>query len=594
MYSEKRISKGKNLLNKIFFIVFFVLIITITTFYTGDNKSNTSTTIEPSLLTITADKSESSFFKRVSDIFARVVKERTGRNIKTDDFKAKYTIVLKIDSLAMTKKDGFKIIASPDSKGRIFIIGQSQSGLIAGVGKLLRISNYKTEAIIIPDTTIEDSPKMAIRGIYPATHFHNFYHVASNKEVDRIIEDFALWGANNITIAFDMHHYNGFHDPKAQKQLARLQHLAKTTYDLGMEFTLAFIGNEGYNDIPNGLRAKQSKGIGDFGAEICPATAEGKALIIKNQREIISAFPKVDMFWSWPYDAGGCACEKCMPWGGNGFIKISKEIAKSYKNKFPKGKVWLSTWNFDLRHSGDYDGLFSYLKEEKPEWINGLITGIQSKNYKQTFDRPYPDKYPVAWFPEISMLHVRPWMWSSNPLPNHFKKIMKELNGHIVGGWIYSEGIYEDINKFIWCSYFWNPNRDMDDVLKEYARYYLGENEADAGKKLFYLLEKTFPRKDWNIKNSDKVNEAYALAEQINKSLPGWSKNSWRWRSIYYRALVDYILKNYGHDSKEAKAKLRPVFDEIEHINYIQPDTYKWLQLVDKMLIKLKEENAKE
>ena len=577
---------------KIYFIS--TLVVTLMIFCSDKNGNSDTTTIEPASLSIQIDKNSTNFFQRVSNIFSGEVKKRTGSNIAAKNSDTKYSLILKIDSTIVSGKDGFKIIATLDSKGRRFVIGQSESGLIAGVGKLLRISEYKPGVIIFPDTTIENAPEMDIRGIYPATHFQNFYHVAPNNKIDKVLEDFALLGANNIAVAFDQHHYNGFQDPKAQRQLSRLQHLANTTHDLGMKFSMTFIANEGYNNTPQKLRAKQSKGVATYGTEICPSTPEGHALILKNQKEINSSFKKIDMFWTWPYDQGGCACDKCKPWGGNGFIKISKDDAESFHKYFPKAKIWISTWNFDLYTLGDYAGLFSYMKKEKPDWINGLITGIQSKNYKQTFDRPFPEKYKVAWFPEISMLHVRPWMWSANPMPNHFNLIMKELKGNITGGWIYSEGIYEDINKFIWFSYYWNPDRKMDDILKEYAKYYLGSNVAEKGKKLFYLLEKTFPRRDWNIKNMDDIDEAYSLAKEIDKSLPEWSKNSWRWRSVYDRALLDYIIKNYGHESEEAKAKLRSVFDEIEQINYIQPGTYKWLQLVDKMLIKLKEEKQNE
>jgi len=575
---------------KMLFIAIVLLIAVIINSCSREWRSDAELTIVAASLKVIPDKNYNRFSQRVSTIIAKEIKERTGADIITDDTAAEYSIVLKIDSLSLSKNDGFSILTTHNSKGKISITGQSKSGLLAGIGKLLRISSYSPGTITIPDTTIEDAPMMNIRGLYPATHFHNYYHVAPNEKIDKLLEDFALLGANNIYIAFDMHEYDGLQHPKAQKQLSRVKHIAKTTHDLGMKFTLGFIANEGYNNTPKKLRAKRSEGIADYGTEICPSTEEGRVLILKNQKEIISSFDKVEMFCSWPYDQGGCACDKCSPWGGNGFIKISKDDAENFHKIFPKGEFWLSTWNFDLRHTGDYAGLFSYMQKEKPDWITGLLTGIQSKNYLQTFDRPYPEKYKVAWFPEISMLKVRPWMWSANPLPNHFKKIIGELKEKIVGGWIYSEGIYEDINKFIWFSYYWNPDKTMDEIMHEYAAYYLSPDIADEAVKLFHLLEESYPRKDWNVENLDGADEAYSIAEQIDKLLPQWSKKSWRWRSIYDRVQIDYILKKYGHETEEAKAKLRPIFDEIERINYIQPDTYKWLQLVDKMLEKLKKE----
>ena len=46
----------------------------------------------------------------------------------------------------------------------------------------------------------------AVRGIYFATHFHNFYHDAPLEEVQRYVEDLGLWGFNVLAVWYDMRH----------------------------------------------------------------------------------------------------------------------------------------------------------------------------------------------------------------------------------------------------------------------------------------------------------------------------------------------------------------------------------------------------
>jgi hypothetical protein len=70
--------------------------------------------------------------------------------------------------------------------------------------------------------------------MYIATHFHNFYHVTPLDEVDRVIEELALWGGNMLQVWFDMHHFKSLQDPAAQKHVERLKHFAETAHGVGI------------------------------------------------------------------------------------------------------------------------------------------------------------------------------------------------------------------------------------------------------------------------------------------------------------------------------------------------------------------------
>ena len=101
-------------------------------------------------------------------------------------------------------------------------------------------------------------PKKPMRGIYFATHFHNFYHDAPAKEVERYVEDLALWGYNTLVVWYDMHHFDGHDDPKAVAFRAHLHAILGAARRIGLDVGLIVIANEAYNNSPSALRADPS------------------------------------------------------------------------------------------------------------------------------------------------------------------------------------------------------------------------------------------------------------------------------------------------------------------------------------------------
>jgi hypothetical protein len=174
---------------------------------------------------------------------------------------------------------------------------------------------------------------------------------------------------------------------------------------------------------------------------------------------------------------------------------------------------------------------------------------------------------------------MNPWGgYGANPLPAMFMRLKANLGPRTQGGWPYSEGIYEDLNKWLWCRFYWSPASATDDILAEYAAYYLCP-AADDGVKLFHLLEQTHPHNNWRARNLAQAEEAWALAQSIDARLPEYAKQSWRWRILYLRAAIDHILKTQGFRTPEAQAALKPLADELVTIyhgqdSFIRPPAF--------------------
>jgi len=172
------------------------------------------------------------------------------------------------------------------------------------------------------------------------------------------------------------------------------------------------------------------------------------------------------------------------------------------------------------------------------------------------------------------MYAMNPWgEHGANPLPGFCARLAQQMGQSVVGGWPYSEGIYEDLNKFIWARYYWNPQQTTDDTLREYAAYYLSPTVAEDAVALFHLLEQAHPRNGWSVQSLQQAPQAFELAQRIDAAIPAFAKQSWRWRLIYSRAAIDALLQQGQLRTPEGQKKLQALCDEIRAI-YHATDTF--------------------
>ncbi len=79
------------------------------------------------------------------------------------------------------------------------------------------------------------------------------------------------------------------------------------------------------------------------------------------------------------------------------------------------------------------------------------MDGLENESADRIHERPHPERWVLTSFPEISMTGHRPWGTAgAAALPQRWSGQFDELREKTVGGWPYSEGIYEDLNKFLW------------------------------------------------------------------------------------------------------------------------------------------------
>ena len=92
---------------------------------------------------------------------------------------ADYTVEVTLDPTLQNDR----YIITPGAKG-VSCRAASVCACFAALGKLLHMSSFDGEGGFIPSSTpVDFTPKDPVRGMYFATHFHNFYHNAQLQSI---------------------------------------------------------------------------------------------------------------------------------------------------------------------------------------------------------------------------------------------------------------------------------------------------------------------------------------------------------------------------------------------------------------------------
>lgn len=216
-------------------------------------------------------------------VFSRIVKERAGLEVvSAKDAPLKFGFRTDIGT------EGFSV--EDDAGKTIKVSGNGMPGLMAGVGKLLRTARLESGVFEPGKWRGVSVPKMPVRGIYFATHFFNWYHVAPIDEVRKYVEELALWGCNTLDVWFDMHHYQGLDDPEAQAMIRRLREILQAGQEVGLKPATGGLANEGYASSPENIRAEwvpqngYVQNLSHYHVEVCPNKPGGMEYILKTRR----------------------------------------------------------------------------------------------------------------------------------------------------------------------------------------------------------------------------------------------------------------------------------------------------------------------
>lgn len=473
--------------------------------------------------------------RKAVEVFADRIRERN-LDIRSDG----YGVLFKID--VGLENESFTIRSTESG---VEILSGDVLGLLHGAGFFLRHTEFADSGTEPCAWRGSQTPKCAIRGTYFASHFFNFYHVAPYDEMKRYIEDLALWGFNNVMAIFPFADMQNADDPACDVFIDRLNAIFGMVHDLGMKATTSFSNNSTYPGFPEQYRAKPiedpTRLRTNHGYLMCPSIPEANQMLLDDIGKVMSKLQpsNIDIIMTWPYDEGGCGCEQCHPWGKKGFLRTSRQIFELVGALLPNAQRCLATWLFDTPDEGEWEALAASLENDK--WLDIILADSHTDFPAYPLAKGVPGNLQMINFPEVSMWGLFPWGgWGATPLPERFTRLWRQASHILSGGFIYSEGIFEDINKMVISQLYWHGDADWKETLRQYARYEFGLTDGCDFIELAALIERTHTEVAETGKCDIAVSDrAFDIAQAIDARLAGWAGASWRWRIVYLRALLD-------------------------------------------------------
>jgi hypothetical protein len=256
----------------------------------------------------------------------------------------------------------------------------------------------------------------------------------------------------------------------------------------------------------------------------------------------------------------------------------------------------VSTWYFDHFTTGEWEGFAAAVGSHKPAWADYLMADDNGDRFPAyPLTHGVPGGLPMLNFTEISMYKMGPWGgFGANPLPSHIHALWQQAGGRLAGGFPYSEGIFEDMNKAIMFQLYWN-GRDPRDTVREYVGYeyspdavdelaaVAAELEAHHGHRRHAAPSSEDPRSElfpapgveppplYNAPNVGGAGRTLDTVHRVESRLTAAARKAWRWRVFYLRAAIDAAIEeNGGRPTEQTDAFFNELID-IYHAQGAEP-----------------------
>jgi len=435
-------------------------------------------------------------------------------------------------------KEGFQLLIKENA---ILVTGNDPRGVLYGIGKLLRTLRMKPGSISVPeDLDITTCPRYPIRGhqlgYRPKT---NAYDAWSHAQFDQYIRELALFGANSIEII----------PPRTDDDLT------------SPHMKLA----------PIEMMIKQSEIIDSYGMDVWiwypnmgndythPDSIREE---LQEREDIFSKMKRIDVVFVPGGDPGDLHPDVLFTW----LNKVAKVLNKYH----PKAKIWVSPQAFRPTKEW-FDAFYRNVNLRHP-WFGGVVFGPWVKTPLPEIRKIVDPEIPIRRYPDIThsiscQYPVKDWDLAFamtlgrecyNPRPVAEKVIHNVLDEFAGGSISYSEGINDDINKFIWSDQDWNPETPVIETLREYGRFFIHPDVSEGIAKGILALER-----NWQgpLIANESVEITLKQWKNMEKQIPADVVKNYRFQMGLLRAYYDaYIRERLIHETaleSEAREVLR-------------------------------------
>lgn len=420
----------------------------------------------------------------------------------------------------------------------VYVVGRDDRGALFGAGRLLRLLDMREGRVSLDGSTrLTDAPQVAIRGHQLGyRRAANSYDAWDVKVYEQYIRDLAVFGTNAIELipAREAGQYEGVLMPMDMWEMT-----AKLSQLIGR------YGMDVWMWVP--VEGDVSK----------PEDAERELAI---QKALFEKCPYVDHIFVPGGDPGDTPPEILLPW--------MEKLAANLRASHPKAGVWVSNQGFEKEKN---DIFFEYLEKQRPKWLTGVVFGPWTKIGDEEERARTPKEYKVRRYPDIThsvrcQYPVPEWDRAFahtlgreciNPRPYGTTHIHNLFMPFADGFVSYSDGIHDDVNKIVWSAVGWNPKADVQEVVREYGRYFIGQDFADEVAKGLIALERHWEKP---VLGNQEIERTLVLWQGMERRANEKVLGNWRFQMGLLRAYYDaYVYRKLGPEmerEKEAYAAL--------------------------------------
>ena len=403
------------------------------------------------------------------------------------------------------------------SNAWVRITGNDARGVLFGIGRLLRELHMEKGTVSIADGWKETSaPCYPLRGhqlgYRPKT---NSYDGWSVPVWEQYIRDLAVFGTNAIELI----------PPRSDDQpdsphfplppMRMMSEMSRLADEYGLDVWIWFPA-----------------------MELDYSKPETVASELKEWGEVFRKLPRVDAVFVPGGDPGHSPPGVLMA-----FLEKETQVLHRYH---PKAQMWVSPQGFNEQ---GLDEFLAILRAE-PAWLTGVVYGPQIRVSLKQLRAAVPKRYPIRHYPDIT--HSRQCQYpvpdwdvayavtegreGINPRPLGEAEIFRQTAPDTIGFLTYSEGCNDDVNKMIWSALGWNPDASVDEILRQYGRYFVSGRHDESFARGLVALER-----NWQgpLAANQSVDETFRLFKDLEEAATPQMLTNWRFQQALYRAHYD-------------------------------------------------------
>lgn len=376
-----------------------------------------------------------------------------------------------LTGLSPAGKEGYRIAFLKDEQA-VVIAGHDERGALYGAGYLLRKMALRDGQVLVPeDLQLSSTPAYPIRGhqlgYRPKTNAYDAWTVA---RFDHYIRELAIFGANSIEIMPPRTDDDFSNDHMKLPAIRMIAEQSRICKKYGLDVWMWY---------PN------------MGSNYTSPDSIQKEL---NEREkVFSVLPKLDNLFIPGGDPGDLEPDVLFGW--------LKKVAVVLHKYHPHAKIWVSPQVF--RPSQKWYDAFYQQVNKGYSWLGGVVYGPWVKEPIREVRRLVRKDIPIRRYPDIThslscQYPVPEWDLAYaitlgrecyNPRPDEEKHIHNVFAKYAQGSISYSEGINDDVNKFVWSGQDWDPHTPVIETLRDYARLFIGPDYAETAAEGILALE---------------------------------------------------------------------------------------------------------